>query len=229
MASVDLIGVKLEAFEMRMEDKLCALFVEFRLGQSPSSRRSQCGESPDRKKNQLEKEEQATDSLYPCILPSMGRWRPNRVDFTRRAVLPLSQDPGGFYAGDHMRSQDDVVGSRRSSLGDSSKGSGSSLGTHWEIAGKRLEDSSQEGHRLPDWRDIKAAFLLPLLPSLSPPPIQEIPTIVSRQVKARQPYTLMAAIAFARLQEERLNHEARKIRVTPRPAMPKPSAPSTAI
>ncbi|RZR94435.1 hypothetical protein BHM03_00023122 [Ensete ventricosum] len=128
-----------------------------------------------------------------------------------------------------LSGSDDVVGSRRSSLGDSSKGSGSSLGTHWEIAGKRLEDSSQEGHRLPDWRDIKAAFLLPLLPSLSPPPIQEIPTIVSRQVKARQPYTLMAAIAFARLQEERLNHEARKIRVTPRPAMPKPSAPSTAI
>ncbi|RRT53832.1 hypothetical protein B296_00025023 [Ensete ventricosum] len=36
-------------------------------------------------------------------------------------------------------------------------------------------------------------------------------------------------MSFARIQEERLNHEARKMRIASRPAMPKPSAPSTAI
>ncbi|RWV93842.1 hypothetical protein GW17_00043670 [Ensete ventricosum] len=39
------------------------------------------------------------------------------------------------------------------SLGDSLKGSGSSLGTRWEIAGRRPKDSSQEYQRLPDWRN----------------------------------------------------------------------------
>ncbi|RZR95543.1 hypothetical protein BHM03_00024398 [Ensete ventricosum] len=39
----------------------------------------------------------------------------------------------------------------------------------------------------------------------------------------------MVAISFARIQEERLNHEARRTRVTPRPAIPRPIAPSTTI
>ncbi|RZS03697.1 hypothetical protein BHM03_00033908 [Ensete ventricosum] len=39
----------------------------------------------------------------------------------------------------------------------------------------------------------------------------------------------MAAISFARIQEEQLNHEVRRTRVAPRPAMPRPTAPSTAI
>ncbi|RRT70585.1 hypothetical protein B296_00023639 [Ensete ventricosum] len=39
----------------------------------------------------------------------------------------------------------------------------------------------------------------------------------------------MATISFARLQEERLNHEAQRTWVTPRIAMPKPLAPSTDI
>ncbi|RRT41205.1 hypothetical protein B296_00028153 [Ensete ventricosum] len=49
------------------------------------------------------------------------------------------------------------------------------------------------------------------------------------EVKARQPYTLMATISFARIQEEQLNHEVRKTRVAPRPAMPRPTAPSIVI
>ncbi|RRT31908.1 hypothetical protein B296_00056920 [Ensete ventricosum] len=50
-----------------------------------------------------------------------------------------------------------------------------------------------------------------------------------QMMKARQPYTLMAAISFARIQEEQLNHEVRKTRVAPRLAMSRPTAPSTAI
>ncbi|RWW36718.1 hypothetical protein BHE74_00058240 [Ensete ventricosum] len=40
-----------------------------------------------------------------------------------------------------------------SSLGDSSKGSRSSLRTHREFTGRRPEDSLQEYWRLPNWRD----------------------------------------------------------------------------
>ncbi|RZR85656.1 hypothetical protein BHM03_00012675 [Ensete ventricosum] len=47
-----------------MEDKLRALFVEFKLGRSLSPMRSQHGESSDRKENPPEKEEQATESSY---------------------------------------------------------------------------------------------------------------------------------------------------------------------
>ncbi|RRT47833.1 hypothetical protein B296_00008520 [Ensete ventricosum] len=49
--------------------------------------------------------------------------------------------------------RNDAVGSRRSSLGDLSKGSRSSLGTHQKITGKRPEDSPQKCRRLPDWRE----------------------------------------------------------------------------
>ncbi|RZS15151.1 hypothetical protein BHM03_00046991, partial [Ensete ventricosum] len=47
---------------------------------------------------------------------------------------------------------DDTVGSRRSSLGDSLKELGSSLGTRWEIIRRRPKDSPQERRRLPNWR-----------------------------------------------------------------------------
>ncbi|RRT59618.1 hypothetical protein B296_00028301, partial [Ensete ventricosum] len=49
-----------------------------------------------------------------------------------------------------------VRGSRkacRDSLGDSPKGSGSSLGTHREIIEKRPKDLPQECRRLPDWQE----------------------------------------------------------------------------
>ncbi|RWV78893.1 hypothetical protein GW17_00060054 [Ensete ventricosum] len=49
------------------------------------------------------------------------------------------------------------------------------------------------------------------------------------EVKAPQPYTLMTVISFARIQEEQLNHEVRRTRVTPLPAMPRPTTPSTII
>ncbi|RRT47475.1 hypothetical protein B296_00044377 [Ensete ventricosum] len=54
---------------------------------------------------------------------------------------------------------DDAVGSRRSSLGDSTKGTGSSLGTRREIAGRRPEDSPQECQRLPNWRELDLDYL----------------------------------------------------------------------
>ncbi|RZS03691.1 hypothetical protein BHM03_00033897 [Ensete ventricosum] len=70
MALVDLVSVKLEAFETRMEDKLRPLFVELRLDRSPSSRRSQYSESLDRKENPSERGEHAMDSSYPPTMLS---------------------------------------------------------------------------------------------------------------------------------------------------------------
>ncbi|RWV77545.1 hypothetical protein GW17_00061607 [Ensete ventricosum] len=81
MASVDLIGAKLEDVEISMEDKLCALFMEFRLGRSPSPRRSQHSGSFGHKKKLTKIKEQAT---YPsCLLI--------RVDFPQREDGDLTE------------------------------------------------------------------------------------------------------------------------------------------
>ncbi|RRT66970.1 hypothetical protein B296_00004059 [Ensete ventricosum] len=53
---------------------------------------------------------------------------------------------------------DDAVRSRRSSLGDPPKGSGSSLGTHREITERRPEDSLQECRRLSNWWDERRVY-----------------------------------------------------------------------
>ncbi|RWW45052.1 hypothetical protein BHE74_00049138, partial [Ensete ventricosum] len=50
---------------------------------------------------------------------------------------------------------------------------------------------------------------------------------IREEVKARQSYTLKAAISFARHQEERLNYEAQRTRVTPGLVAPKLSPPLT--
>ncbi|RZS14940.1 hypothetical protein BHM03_00046701 [Ensete ventricosum] len=44
-------------------------------------------------------------------------------------------------------------------LGDSPKGSGSSLGTHREITGRRPEDLPQECQKLLDWQNITLSTL----------------------------------------------------------------------
>ncbi|RWV77425.1 hypothetical protein GW17_00061747 [Ensete ventricosum] len=77
MASEDLIDAKLKAFEPCMEDKLRALFAEFKVGRSPSLTKSQQGEGLDHKKRPPEKEEQATDPAQPRM----------RVDFPRFEIL----------------------------------------------------------------------------------------------------------------------------------------------
>ncbi|RWW53212.1 hypothetical protein BHE74_00040317 [Ensete ventricosum] len=56
-----------------------------------------------------------------------------------------------------------VGGSRkagRDSLGDSPKGSGTSLGAHREITGRRSDDLPQEYRRLPDWRKLGLSLSL---------------------------------------------------------------------
>ncbi|RZR94079.1 hypothetical protein BHM03_00022699 [Ensete ventricosum] len=71
LASDDMIDAKIEAIETHMEDKLRALFEEFRLGRSRSPKRSQRKNS-DHKENPAEEGDQASNSC-PCM----------RVDFPR--------------------------------------------------------------------------------------------------------------------------------------------------
>ncbi|RWV94762.1 hypothetical protein GW17_00042670, partial [Ensete ventricosum] len=58
-----------------MEDKLHALFEEFRLDRSESLRRFQHGESSYHKENPTEKGDQAADSSCPCMRVNFPRWK----------------------------------------------------------------------------------------------------------------------------------------------------------
>ncbi|RWV78428.1 hypothetical protein GW17_00060611, partial [Ensete ventricosum] len=56
-------------------------------------------ESPLRKEKPIEKEEHVTDLESTRMRVDFSRWedgRPNEMDFTCKALLPLSQDPGAF-------------------------------------------------------------------------------------------------------------------------------------
>ncbi|RWW21074.1 hypothetical protein GW17_00014791 [Ensete ventricosum] len=59
-------------------------------------------------------------------------------------AMKLQSDDGPRSSLSIRPGSHDAMGSRRSSLGDSPKGSGSSSGTLREIAGRRPKDSSQE-------------------------------------------------------------------------------------
>ncbi|RZR80225.1 hypothetical protein BHM03_00006175 [Ensete ventricosum] len=84
MTSVGLFEAKLEAFEMRMDAKLRALFEEFRLGRSPSPIRSQRGANSDGKKNPLEiRSEDRTRQRYSAT---------TSISFTQLQEWSLNQD-----------------------------------------------------------------------------------------------------------------------------------------
>ncbi|RWW56165.1 hypothetical protein BHE74_00037146 [Ensete ventricosum] len=74
MALDDAINAKLEAIEARIEDKLRALFKEFRSGRSRSPKRSQLEESSNHKENPAEKGDQALDPLCPRTRVDFPRW-----------------------------------------------------------------------------------------------------------------------------------------------------------
>ncbi|RWV88959.1 hypothetical protein BHE74_00052496 [Ensete ventricosum] len=66
-----------------------------------------------------------------------------------------------------------------------------------------------------DWTDRQ--LLGPFIEGLKPE--------IKGKDKARQPHTITTVISFARIQEEWVNQDARRMRTTPRPATYKPSAP----
>ncbi|RZS09898.1 hypothetical protein BHM03_00041034 [Ensete ventricosum] len=80
MASQDPINAKFEALEfrlesrleLRLEDKLRALFVEFKIGQPPSPTKFQKGESSEMPP---EKERQPSDMLQPCMRVDFPQWQ----------------------------------------------------------------------------------------------------------------------------------------------------------
>ncbi|RZR74795.1 hypothetical protein BHM03_00043667 [Ensete ventricosum] len=74
MASDNALDARFEDFEARMEDRLRALFHEFRIGRLESPNRSQCRESSDRKENKSENGDQVQDSRYPRMRVEFPRW-----------------------------------------------------------------------------------------------------------------------------------------------------------
>ncbi|RRT45903.1 hypothetical protein B296_00049237 [Ensete ventricosum] len=74
LASDNALDARFEDFEARMEDRLRALFHEFRIGRLESPNISQCRESSDRKENKSENGDQVQDSRYPRMRVEFPRW-----------------------------------------------------------------------------------------------------------------------------------------------------------
>ncbi|RZS01713.1 hypothetical protein BHM03_00031623 [Ensete ventricosum] len=74
MASEEAINAKFEAFESRMEEKIRSLFVEFSMGRPSSLRRSQQGETSDRRDDPQEQGYTILDPNNPRMRVDFPRW-----------------------------------------------------------------------------------------------------------------------------------------------------------
>ncbi|RZR83051.1 hypothetical protein BHM03_00009578 [Ensete ventricosum] len=205
MTSWGLFEAKLKAFEIRMDAKLCALFEEFRLDQSPSPRRSQHRANSDCEKNLSEiRSEDKTRQPYTST---------TSTSFAQLQEGHLNQNAQS------MRATSQPIAYKPSAPIDFKYHDKELMMIHqtftiqeYQTMFKRLSNQTYVCSE----KQILRTFIEGLKPE------------IREEVKARQPYTLKAAISFARHQEERLNYEAQRMRVvTPQPAALKLSPPPT--
>ncbi|RWV77643.1 hypothetical protein GW17_00061501 [Ensete ventricosum] len=74
MASEEAIDAKLEAFENRIEEKMQSLFAEFSIGRPSSPRKSQHGETLDRRDDPQECGHITSDLNNPRMKVDFPRW-----------------------------------------------------------------------------------------------------------------------------------------------------------
>ncbi|RWV94774.1 hypothetical protein GW17_00042643, partial [Ensete ventricosum] len=74
MASEKAIDAKLEAFGNRMEEKMRSLFAEFSIGRPSSSRKSQHGETSDRRDDPKKHGHITSDLNNPYMKVDFPRW-----------------------------------------------------------------------------------------------------------------------------------------------------------
>ncbi|RZR74962.1 hypothetical protein BHM03_00046770 [Ensete ventricosum] len=204
MTSLGLFKAKLEAFETRMDAKLCALFEEFRLGRSPSPRRSQLGANSDCKKNpsEIRSEDKTWEPYTSTTSISFVQLQEGHINQDAQSMKVTSQ-PKAYKPSapiNYKNFDEELTKIRQTSTIQ-----------EYQIRFERLTNQTR------DWskKQIFRTF------------IKRLKQEIQEEVKARQPYTLKAAISFARLHEDRLNQDARRTKVVARPAAQRLSAPST--
>ncbi|RWW71173.1 hypothetical protein BHE74_00021101 [Ensete ventricosum] len=74
MASEEAIDAKLEPFENCMEEKMRSLFVEFSIGRPSSPKKSQYGETSDRRDDPQEHGHITSDLNNPSMKVDFPRW-----------------------------------------------------------------------------------------------------------------------------------------------------------
>ncbi|RRT72936.1 hypothetical protein B296_00007788 [Ensete ventricosum] len=74
MESEETIDAKLEAFRNRMEKKMRSLFTEFSIGRLSNPRKSQHGETSDRRDDPQEHGHITSDLNNPCMKVDFPRW-----------------------------------------------------------------------------------------------------------------------------------------------------------
>ncbi|RZR98523.1 hypothetical protein BHM03_00027883 [Ensete ventricosum] len=74
MASEEAIDTKFEAFGNRMEEKIRSLFAEFNIDRLSNPRKSQHGETSDRRDDPQEHGHITSDLNNPCMKINFPRW-----------------------------------------------------------------------------------------------------------------------------------------------------------
>ncbi|RWW32274.1 hypothetical protein GW17_00003069 [Ensete ventricosum] len=245
MASEEAIDAKLEAFGNRMEEKMRSLFAEFSIGQLSNPRKSQHGETSNRRDDPQAHGHITSDLNNPRMKVDFPRWeegdpigwisraercfRSYRTANATRveiAVIHLEGDViqwfnwfkhthGGLSWQRFKEGLLDRFGPTNFNNidGQLAKIRQTSTIQEYQTRFKRLSNQTENWSE----KQLSGTFIEGLKPE------------IREEVKARQPYTLMATISFAHIQEEQLNHEVRRTRVAPRPTMSRSTAPSTVI
>ncbi|RWV86675.1 hypothetical protein GW17_00051404 [Ensete ventricosum] len=207
MASEEAINAKFEAFESRMEEKMRSLFAEFSIGRPSSPRKSQHKETLDQRRDPQKYGHITFDLNNLCMKVNFPRWEEGNpigwISCTERYFR--------FYR--------------------------TANNTRVEIAAIHLEGDAiqwfnwfKHTHRGLSWQRFKEGLLNRFGPTVSTTstdnwqrfvkPLQYknikqgLKSEIRGEVKAREPYTLMTTISFARIQEERLNYKAQRNRET---------------
>ncbi|RWW39379.1 hypothetical protein BHE74_00055303 [Ensete ventricosum] len=167
MTSLSLFEAKLEAFETRMDANLRALFKEFRLGRSPSPRRSQHGANSDYKKNPSEiRNEDKTWQPYTST---------TLIFFVQLQEGHLNQDARSMRATSQPKAYKPSAPINYKNLDEElTKIRQTSTIQEYQIRFERLTDQTR------DWseKQILRTF------------IEGLKSEIQEEVKARQPYTL---------------------------------------
>ncbi|RWW48350.1 hypothetical protein BHE74_00045580 [Ensete ventricosum] len=85
IALEEAINAKLEAFESRMEEKMRSLFAEFSIGQPPSPKKSQQGETSDRRYQPQEHGHIIPNPNNPRMKVDFPRWEGGPIGWISRA------------------------------------------------------------------------------------------------------------------------------------------------
>ncbi|RRT61228.1 hypothetical protein B296_00018971 [Ensete ventricosum] len=245
MTLEEAIDAKLEAFGNRMEEKMRSLFAEFSIGRLSNPRKSLHGETSDQRDDPQKHDHITSDLNNPCMKVDFPKWEEGDpigwiscaeryfqfyriANTTRVEIVAIHLEGDAIQWFNWFKHTHEGLSWQRFKEGLLDRFGPTDFNSIDEQLTKIRQTSTIQKYQIrfeclynqtKNWS--KKQLLDTFIEGLKPE--------IRGEGKVRQPYTLMAVISFARIQEEQLNHEVRRTRVAPRPVMSRPTAAYTAI